>query len=201
MPSNMVVYKITNIIDGKIYIGITKQGVMSRWYKHCSESKYGSTTYLHNAIRKYDKSNFVIEIVETIDNETDYDQLKEREIYWISYFNSNDRSIGYNLTIGGDGCFGRVLSDDTKNKISDALTGIKHSEETIEKFRNRNSVNKAVIQISLEGDIIDEFKSCSEAARELSYNKDVISAVARHLRKRAYNYIWVYKNELICDAE
>ena len=201
MPSNMVVYKITNIVDGKIYIGITKQCVMARWYKHCSESKYGSTTYLHNAIRKYDKSNFVIEIVETISNETDYDQLKEREIYWISYFNSDDRNIGYNLTTGGDGCFGRVLSEDTKNKIRDSHMGLKHSEETIEKFRNRDGVNKPVIQCSMDKHPICEFISCSDAARQLNLNRHVISAVARHIRKRAYNYIWIYKSELICDAE
>lgn len=184
-----------------IYIGITKQDVLYRWYKHCSEAKKGSNTYLHNAIRKYGRNNFIVEIIETIPVETDYDQLKEREIYWISYFNLNDRSIGYNLTIGGDGCFGRELSDVTKNKIRDAHIGKKHDSSTIEKFRNRDGVNKVIIQCSLEGNPICEFRSCAEAARQLNFNRCVISSVARHIRKRAYGFVWVYKSELICDAE
>jgi hypothetical protein len=49
------VYKITNKENGKIYIGITSQGVNQRWCKHCSDSTTGSTFPIHNAIRKYGK--------------------------------------------------------------------------------------------------------------------------------------------------
>lgn len=111
------VYKITNKQNGKIYIGITNQGAnTNRWYKHCSDANVGSTFPLHNAIRKYGKENFQIEVIEIIENE-DFDYLKEREIYWIKELDSYNRKIGYNLTLGGDGTFGRFHSEETKDKI------------------------------------------------------------------------------------
>lgn len=110
------VYKITNNKNGKIYIGITNQGVTVRWGKHCSDSNRNSSFPLHNAIRKYGKENFQIVVIEVIENE-DYDYLKERECFWIKEFDSYNRNIGYNLTLGGDGTFGRFHSEDTKDKI------------------------------------------------------------------------------------
>jgi group I intron endonuclease len=117
------VYKVTNKQNGKIYIGITNQGAStSRWYKHCSDSNTGSNFPLHNAIRKYGKDNFQIDIVELIENE-DYDYLKEREIFWIREFDSYNREKGYNLTLGGDGTFGRFHSTETKDKIRQKAIG------------------------------------------------------------------------------
>jgi len=128
------VYKITNNKNGKIYVGITNQGAnTNRWYKHCSDANVGSTFPLHNAIRKYGKENFQIEVIEIIDNE-DFDYLKEREIYWIKELNSYNRKIGYNLTLGGDGTFGRFHSEETKDKIRQKAMGRKLSEETKNKI-------------------------------------------------------------------
>ncbi len=123
------VYKITNKVNNKIYIGITNQGVKTRWYKHCSEAKKGSTTSLHRAILKYSKLNFQIETIEEIKGE-DYDYLKEREMYWVKYFDSYNRDKGYNLTLGGDGTFGRFHTDETKEKIRQKALGHEVSEET-----------------------------------------------------------------------
>lgn len=123
------VYKITNKVNKKIYIGITNQGINTRWYKHCSEAKKGSTASLHRAILKYGKSNFQIEIIEVIENK-DYDHLKEREMYWINKFDSYNRDKGYNLTLGGDGTFGRFHSDETKDKIRRKAIGREVSDET-----------------------------------------------------------------------
>ena len=116
------VYKITNNINGKVYIGITIQGVDVRWYKHCSDANLDSTFPIHNAIRKYGKDNFKIEVIEEIENE-DFDFLKEREKYWIQYYDSYNREKGYNLTLGGDGTFGRFHSDETKEKIRQKALG------------------------------------------------------------------------------
>lgn len=78
MKKNLEVYKLTNKENGKIYIGITNQGVTIRWYKHCSDAIYGNSNFpIHNAIRKYGKDNFQVEVIEEIENE-DYDYLKER---------------------------------------------------------------------------------------------------------------------------
>lgn len=88
----MNIYKILNTINGKIYIGKNSTD---------DESYFGSGTYLRRAISKYGKHNFKKEILEEgIDS---LDLLNEREIFWIDKLDSCNRSIGYNLTIGGDG--------------------------------------------------------------------------------------------------
>jgi group I intron endonuclease len=123
------VYKITNNKNRKIYIGITSQGATTnRWYKHCSDANCGSDFPIHNAIRKYGKENFQVEVIEVIDNQ-DYDYLKEREIYWIRFYDSYNRKIGYNLTLGGDGTFGRFHSEETKDKIRQRAFNRKPSDE------------------------------------------------------------------------
>jgi group I intron endonuclease len=94
----MQIYKTTNLIDGKIYIG---KDVKNK------TSYLGSGIRLKLAIKKYGIQNFKKEILE--DNILDKKTLSERETYWISYFNSNDRLIGYNLTKGGDG--GDTITD------------------------------------------------------------------------------------------
>jgi len=122
------VYKITNLKNEKIYIGITNQGHQTRWWKHCSDANADTGFPIHNAIRKYGKDNFQIEVIETIENE-DYDYLKEREQFWIKEFDSYNREKGYNLTLGGDGTFGRFHSDETKDKIRQKALGRTWSEE------------------------------------------------------------------------
>lgn len=188
------VYKITNRGNGKVYVGITNQGIKVRWYKHCSDVNAGSHFALHNAIRKYGKDNFQVEILETVD---DVEVLKEREIYWIGFYSSYDRSKGYNLTLGGDGTFGRYHSNETKDKIRQKATGRKYSVEAKEKMRHRKNVNRRIYQYDLEGKLVNVFESASAAARVLNVNRFVIGAVARGYRKTAYGFTWKY----VCDAE
>jgi len=188
------VYKITNKGNDKIYVGITNQGTSMRWCKHCSDANAGSAFALHNAIRKYGKDNFQIEVIETVE---DVEVLKEREIYWIGFYRSYDRSKGYNLTLGGDGTFGRYHSKETKNKIRQKAIGRKHSKESKEKMRHRKNVNKRIYQYDLEGKLVNVFESASDASRKLNINRFVIGAVARGYRKTAYGFKWKY----ICDAE
>jgi len=188
------VYKITNKVNGKIYIGITNQGAnTTRWYKHCSDANVGSTFPLHNAIRKYGKENFQIEVIEIVD---DVEVLKEREIYWIKYYDSYNRKKGYNLTLGGDGTFGRFHSEETKEKIRQKAIGRKLSEDVKEKFRNRTNVNKQILQISLNNEILNLYKSVAEASRQLGKNRHVISHCAKGHRKTAYGYKWMYLEDL-----
>ena len=95
------IYKITNTINGKSYIGQTIQNVKERFYQHCATkcSKAVSDMAIHRAIKKYGKSNFTVEVIEEIDSAN----LNDRERYWIKYYNSYNN--GYNSTKGGqDGC-------------------------------------------------------------------------------------------------
>lgn len=91
------IYKITNIVNNKSYIGQTIQSVKERFYQHCSNkcSREVANMAIHRAIKKYGKKNFIIEVIEEVEKEN----LNDREIYWISYYNTyND---GYNSTKGG----------------------------------------------------------------------------------------------------
>lgn len=92
------VYKITNKLNGKIYIGITKRGFEKRIKEHIQEATQKLSNYtIHKAIRKYGKEGFTYEVIEQVDTE---ESAKEREIFWIQHYNSWRE--GYNDTPGGD---------------------------------------------------------------------------------------------------
>ena len=102
------IYKITNKLNNSSYIG-KSINIYERWSEHKRESqlseeiwqanKRHEQTYLHRAMRKYGIDNFSFEVIE----ECDKDKLSEREIYWISYYNTYLNPDDYNMTPGGDG--------------------------------------------------------------------------------------------------
>lgn len=87
----MIIYKTTNLVNRKIYIGKDK---------HNNPKYLGSGKRLDSSINKYGKENFEKVILEYCDSEK---HMQEREKYWIKYFDSTNRLIGYNLTLGGEG--------------------------------------------------------------------------------------------------
>jgi group I intron endonuclease len=121
----MVVYKVTNLLNGKVYVG----------YKLNDRKSYlGSGPLIKQAIAKYGRENFQKEILEVC---TSIEEVKEQEIFWIKKLNCIAPN-GYNITEGGLGA-----------------TGLKHSPETIEKIkiaRNRNPEERnAKISASKKG--------------------------------------------------
>lgn len=95
------IYKITNKINGKSYIGQTVQDVKERFYQHCAMSCSQAVLdmAIHKAIFKYGKSNFILEVIEEIDSIN----LNDREKYWIEYYDTYNN--GYNSTLGGQNGF------------------------------------------------------------------------------------------------
>lgn len=93
------IYKITNLINGKEYIGKTNLTIEDRFKQHIRDSKRKSFEKrpLYDAINKYGIENFIVEKVEQCKE----DLLNEREQYWIDHYNTYHN--GYNATIGGDG--------------------------------------------------------------------------------------------------
>ena len=198
MKSNEV-YKITNKITGKIYIGITNQGSGARYRHHWYESRIGEPSPIHRSMAKYGEDNFTLEIIDFAET---YEELKEKEKFWIKKFNSTDRNIGYNLTEGGDGTFGRTHSEETKEKIRQKALGRKISEETKKKMsearigkcsdKQREHLKKIsiqakaipVLQFSKTGEFIAKYESVSEAARQTGINGDTIE---RQLKKPLKN--------------
>jgi group I intron endonuclease len=113
------VYKITNLVNNKIYIGKSKNPAKRMSYHiWCAtqESHPEYRQYLHNSIKKYGSENFRMEILEEV---TDENLAFEKEKFWISNLKSYLSNIGYNETLGGEGCSGRTLTQETKDKMSE----------------------------------------------------------------------------------
>jgi group I intron endonuclease len=114
------IYIVTNAINAKQYVGISKN-LEKRWSRH--KKALGETPLLHKAIKKYGKENFVFtHIADAFDRENAL-ILEQILIIQHNTFQPN----GYNLTRGGE-CGvgaekGRVLSQETKDKISQSLLG------------------------------------------------------------------------------
>ena len=96
----MIIYKITNLINNKVYIGKTTKTIEWRFKKHLYDAKHTENTrnHFHRALLCYGEENFK---VEQIDYATTKEELNEKERYWINYYDS--QNTGYNMTSGGDG--------------------------------------------------------------------------------------------------
>ena len=131
----MIVYKITNLIshikqsNDKFYIGITIQELKKRFEHHCKQGK----RHITNAIKKYGKNNFSVEIIDKANSIT---ELKNKEIDYIKKLKPY-----YNKTLGGDGIFGYKHSEESKRKIGLASKNRKATPETIKKMSGVNNHN------------------------------------------------------------
>lgn len=128
------VYIIHNILNNKVYIGKTKN-LQKRWKKHIKIAlgkRIVEKFFIHKAIAKYGVNNFTFSILQSFHNEND---CSAAEIYWINFFKSKFKNYGYNLTAGGEGCNGRMVSNETRKKQSIKAFGRKHTLETIEKLK------------------------------------------------------------------
>jgi group I intron endonuclease len=112
------IYVAINKINDKKYVGqVSKsRGYLKRFKEHIAEAiSMRKITYFHNALKYYGESSFEVFLIE--DN-IDSSVIDERERFWISYFNSNKKELGYNMTIGGQGVHGYVFTDRDRAKMS-----------------------------------------------------------------------------------
>ena len=119
------IYKITNNINNKVYIGKHSTNNLEDGY-------FGSGKLLKLAINKYGIENFEKEIIAFCCTE---EELNRQECFYIRDFNSTNRKVGYNLTKGGDGTLG--LPSPNKGKVG-TMKGKTHSEETKQKIGKSN---------------------------------------------------------------
>lgn len=101
------IYKITNLIDGRIYIGKRQSSTFDPYY-------WGSGTHITRAIKKYGKENFNREIIEWCYS---LEEIVSREMYWIAELDAQNPNIGYNLSKGGLGSAGCKWSEESKDKL------------------------------------------------------------------------------------
>ena len=203
------IYKITNQINGKIYIGQTTSTVEQRWKKHKQRALNDPkrTEHFILALRKWGPENFTVETIEECPNEL----LSEREQYWIDYYNSF--FSGYNSTYGGEG--GLLYNQDevlalwkqghTITQIASILecargtvSKILHNAKidlTEIKQRGYNTVKKqelkAVEQYDENGQLLNTYISALEAAHALKCSEESVAQACRNA-PYANGYYWQY---------
>lgn len=166
----MLIYKITNKINGRIYIGQTTQPLNQRWKEHC---KMTSHCYaLNSAIKKYGREAFSIEVIQICENRED---LNNTEKYYIDWHNCLAPN-GYNLTTGGDST---KWSEETIKKRAASNRGKKRSEETRKKLslaRKKRVISeqtrlKTSLSVSGENNPMFGRKHSEESKRKISETK------------------------------
>lgn len=132
-----------------MYIGQTINTIKDRVSKHFYKLRINTHPNMHlqNVYNKHGKDAFDFSIIDLASN---IDELNNKEIYWISYYNSMDRSKGYNLTSGGDN---KILSEETCNKIRDSKLGKSNFKIKGKKKPPRTKEHSANISKGLKGSI------------------------------------------------
>lgn len=156
----MVIYKVVNTINNKMYIGKTEHELSKRKSVHISLSKQKHPKqYFHRAIKKYGLNNFKWFIIEKCINKN---ELIVREKYYIKKYNTYEN--GYNLTLGGEGTSGVQLFGE-KNGMYGKRHPNKgkkiHSDEFKEKMRNNNPACRPEVRAKI---------SKSHEGRSYNYN-------------------------------
>lgn len=203
------IYKITNNINQKVYIGKTSSSITHRWQRHKEDAQKDSERHrpLYKAMNKYGIEYFTIELIEEVQDDT---VACEQEIYWIEYFQSF--KYGYNATTGGDGrayadydlIFALFQEGKTGKEISQ-ITG--YTDKTItmalkqkgitdkERMLRGKANSKVVFMRDKETNaILNAFPSLSEAERFLQKPRSAqhISEVCKGKRNTAYGYKWTF---------
>lgn len=208
------IYKITNDINGKIYIGKTEHSIDKRFKEHCHDRlnrKYEKRP-LYAAMNKYGIEHFHVELLE----ETCHPE--EREVYWIEYFDSYRR--GYNATRGGDGkayLNHQLIIDtylrlqnikDTAKTLQISVSAVKcviHSNHIVVKPSSEillKKYGKPVMQFTKNEKYIRTFPSAKSAVIALGKlpsenNRGAISHITsacKGKRQTAYGYKWKFAN-------
>lgn len=187
------VYKITNKLNGKAYVGITTKSIQERFDAHLNRATRERSA-IQNAMKKYGKDNF--EIVE-IDTATTEVELFEKERFWIAHFNTFSEN-GYNLTEGGGGIVN--MSQEIRAKISKSKTGIpclKQRGKTISK-EQRILISRTLGASQVKGTNLTTGEiillDYPTQGKEFGFNPSLICAVIKGKRNHHKGYTFEYVN-------
>ena len=210
------IYKITNNINNKIYIGKTTFSIERRWNEHQKAAYSSLIDYpLYRAMRKYGLEHFVIEQVEEVDDEI----IDEREQYWIQYYDSYvSTSKGYNATLGGEG--NSIIDKNlvytlwdkgyTITEISNEIKADRSNIRKILQLYANYSIDESqqrghkllwqerceeVEQYDLQGNFIQSFSSLAEVEQQTGLSRKGISNALNYKTLSAYGYQWKYRHD------
>lgn len=209
------IYKVTNRVNGKVYVGQTVHTIEWRWNTHLNSAyndRMGDYNVLfHRAIRKHGIDAFEVSEVEKCDSSV----LNEREKYWIKEYNSFSSQNGYNSTLGGDGAvkykdedilkywnLGYGSSDIsrflgcTRGTARVRLLAMGKSAEEI-RLRGNLAISEAnqrrVYQYDKNGNFLKTFYSVKQAGDETKCcTTNIASAACGNIRS-AGGYLWSYE--------
>ena len=214
---NYIIYKAKNNFNDKVYIGATKDSIHQRRLDHTERANRGESGKFQEAISTFGAEAF---IWEQIDTASSADELAQLEQKYISKFNSKDG--GYNSSIGGDfmktvyqyNLIGGNLLQ-TFDCLEDAAYSVGGSKQSIstscrsvnntyrgsywsyeykEPFSpTKDKRKKEVIQLSLEGKLINQYSSVADASKISGISKSCISRVCRGERRQSGGFVWKYK--------
>lgn len=137
---NGFIYKITNRVNGKVYIGQTRFTVEHRFKQHYKNFNIEHRRQpLYYAFAKYGAENFAVETVE----ECPVEKLNEREIYWIAYYDSFRK--GYNATLGGSGTAKYFWTDNQYEEIKSLYLSGFSIKDLCERYNASNYTIKAIL--------------------------------------------------------
>lgn len=203
------IYKVTNLVNGKVYIGQTAKTAEARFKEHlfCGTHKeYAKSGRLYAAMRKYGCDKFAVETIEECSKES----LNEREIYWISQYDSFKR--GYNGTFGGYGgktidadkaialwkaglsmnCISKEMgasrSSIAANLYASGITEEEISERTLEIHKRKHPY--PVYQYNADGSFVAEYASLEEVCKAFDVSPFSVRAVIRGATPLLCGYQW-----------
>jgi len=180
LPKTSGIYTITNLVNGKMYVGYTKN-LRIRKSDHFTQLRNNNHGNIHLQ-KSYDKHGFNAFIFEILE-ECEEQFLCSQEHYWCNMLNVHDDRYGYNIKLTHPEC--KCLhSRNAKLKIKKARSN------------QKNIFVKKVYQYSKEGDLINSFNSAVQASKEtnISYHK-ILWACQGKSNNLTTNYLWSYKFE------
>ena len=213
------IYKITNTINGKVYIGQTARSMEKRWKEHLrhgfNPKNHEYNLHLYKSMRKYGKDAFTIELIENCENNL----MSEREIFWINFYNSSNPDFGYNITLGGEGArlidydevYRRYDDGESAKKIAKEM-GISRSNLTqilkgYEKYDKKTTWERAMKEISedkgtpvsqydLSGNFIAMFQSSKAAQRSVPKTAHAnISRICKTKKGLSGGFQWRFSDD------
>lgn len=196
------IYKITNIINDKFYIG-SANNLSHRKSTHLYDLRNNKHRNIHlqRSYNKHGENSFIFSVVERCE----VDELIEREQFYIDslnpYFNISrvaGSTIGFKRPDQSIRILefnkNRVVSDETKSRTSSTLRQIGHKPTAECTEKSMQVLRKGVVQYSLEGELIEEYESISNACRKHNLATGNLSKACKGIIKTLGGYKWQYKN-------